>query len=105
MEFVFEIIMEILVEGFFEGFAALADAFFPQKGLSDRAKKILTPILVIVAVALAFGTFIGVVLLIESGGRRSLGWWLVGAGVFYLAFGIGLKIWAGRKKEKRGTEF
>ena len=104
MDFVFDIVIEILVEGFMEGFVALVDAFFPKKSISDKTRKILSFCLMIVAVILAFGTFVGAVLLIETNGKRSLGWWLVGAGAVYLACGIGLKIWAARKIEKTGPE-
>ena len=104
MDFLLELFMEILVEGFMEGFVALVENFLPKKSFSPKIRKVIHVCLILFAVIIAFGTFIGIVLLFESRGKRSLGWWLTGAGAVYLALGIGLAVWAEIRKEKRGPE-
>ena len=104
MDLIFEIIMEVLVEGLLEGFVALAQNFFPEKTISVKVRKVLSVCLILLAVVLASGLFVGVCLLLESAGRSVLGWALVGAAAAYLVLGIGLNIYAAVKKEKKGTE-
>ena len=104
MDFIFELFMEILVEGFMEGFVALVEPLLPKKSFTPKIREVIHVCLILIAVSIAFGTFVGICLLLESGGKRSLGWWLTGIGAVYLILGISLAIWAEVKKEKQGPE-
>lgn len=104
MELIIELIMEVLVEGFFEGFVYLAKAFVPGRYISEKARKIISVCLAVVACALGFGLLIGVFLLLDSEGKSPWGWGLVTAAAVYVVLGIALKIATKGKTEKRGPE-
>ena len=103
MDILFECIGEALLEVYMGLFLSLLDSFLPHK-LTRKGKNILTVVVAILAMALACGSLIGIVLLLESGGKSVLGWHLVGLAVVYLTFGIFLMLRKRRRSPKPGPE-
>lgn len=80
LEFVFEIVGEL--------FVSIASVFLPSKAISHRLYRILHFISVVIAVAVLVCAFIGVVMLVDSGGRSVWGYVLISVSVAYIASAV-----------------
>ena len=92
MEFVFEILVEAFFELFGEGFIALCSAFFPQKLISKKGKKIINYVCLTISLALLVGLFVGIIILNETKGQSFWGWLLISLNIIYLLTGITFRI-------------
>lgn len=94
-----DLLIDILLQSFCEGFLALHRAFFPKRELSPTWQWIFAIALAILACALLAGLVFGLLALIETDGKSTVAWILVGLAVAYLVSGIVLTlIFRGKKK-------
>lgn len=98
MDFIVDIIFEVFLESFCEGFIALYSVFLPQKTVTEKAKKIIGYVCFVISIVLLVGLFVGVVILLETGGQSFRGWLLISLSIIYLFAGITLKIVSRIKK-------
>jgi len=96
MEFVLDILVEAFIEIFGEGFITLCSAFVPQ--VSEKGKKIIGFVCLVISLVLFLGFFAGISILVETKGESFWGWLLISLSVIYLLAGITLKIVSHIKK-------
>lgn len=70
MDFLLDFLFEVIFEVFGDGFISLFYAFVPNKKISEKARKFIGIISLIVSVVLFIGLFIGIMLLIETKGKN-----------------------------------
>jgi len=70
MEFVFELLSELFFECFGQGFITLCSCFVPDGEGKKRKAEILC---LIVSLTLLAGLFVGIIVLSETGGKKTLG--------------------------------
>lgn len=98
MEFIFDFLVEFVFEIIGEGYVSLCSAFVPQKVITEKGKKIIYCICLIVSILLFIGLFIGIAILVETQGQSFWGWLLISVNILYLLMGIALKIVSLMKK-------
>ena len=59
MEFVFDLLAEFIFEIIGEGYVSLCSAFVPQKAITEKGKKIIQGICLVVSILLFVGLFFG----------------------------------------------
>ena len=57
MEFVFDLLAEFIFEIISEGYVSLCSAFVPQKAITEKGKKIIQGICLVVSILLFVGLF------------------------------------------------
>lgn len=92
MEFLLEAFAEFFIEILGDVFYSLSSAFVPQKKLSEKAKRMIGYVLLIVSFALFFGLIIGIFILFKSNGKSIWGWLLISLCVVFFLTGMILKI-------------
>lgn len=92
MEFIFDFLVEFILEIFGEGYVFLCSAFVPQKATTEKGKKIIRCICLVVSVLLFIGLFIGIAILAETKGQSFWGWGLISVNALYVFTGLALKI-------------
>ncbi len=104
MELIFDFLVEgfmtVFAEGILEAFAYVTSCFIPEKKISEKASKGITIAAVIVSLALFVAFFVGIILLIATGGKGFWGWFLFSLGGIYLLLGITLKLISLMHKKK-----
>lgn len=91
MDFVIDFIFELFFEIFGEGFLSLCSAFVPERYLTERSKKIVGKVFMVIACILLLGLLLGISLVCENG-KSALGWILIALNIVYVVLGITLKI-------------
>lgn len=95
----FDFLVEAVMEIFVEGFISLCSVFVPQKVITEKSKKIISCICLVVSFLLLVGLLIGIAILGETKGQSFLGWLLIFLNIIYLLTGIALKIVSYIKKK------
>lgn len=99
MDFVFDLLAEFVFEIIGEGYVSLCSAFVPQRAITEKGKKIIQGIVLVVSILLFVGLFIGIAILVEAKGQSFWGWLLISLSIIYLLTGIAVKIVSHIKKK------
>ena len=98
MDFLFDILIDAFFELFGEGFFALSSTFVPEKGVSEKTKRIIGCVFFSISIILLIGLVAGIFILAETKGKSFWGWLLISLSIIYLLAGITLKIVSHIKK-------
>lgn len=91
MEFLLDAFVEFFIELLCDPFLSLSSAFVPQKKLTEKTKRMIGYVLLIVSFFLFFGLIIGIFILFKSNGKSFWGWLLISLYVVFLLTGMILK--------------
>lgn len=91
MDIIIDFFIQLFFESVADGFVSLCRAFVPGRLLSDKARRVVVIVFYFVAVALFAGLVLGIILLVETGGKSPLGLALVAFAVAYMCAGVVLK--------------
>lgn len=98
MDLIFDVLIEVVFGIFCEGIIDLSSAFVPQKVISEKRKKIIGYVCLVISLVLLVGLFAGIIILVETKGQSLWGWLLISLNMIYLLAGITLKIISHIKK-------
>lgn len=98
MDFIVDFLVEAGIHLFGEWFVSLCTAFLPEKMVSEKARRVIGILSLIVSLLLMAGFFVAIGLLLTTQGKSLLGWVFMGLALAYIVTAIVLRIIAACRK-------